>query len=43
MFDIPSRDDIEQCIINAKSVRGESDVDLLYKKDDEQHRQQAGE
>jgi ATP-dependent Clp protease ATP-binding subunit ClpX len=43
MFDIPSRDDIEQCIINAKTVRGESDVDLLYKKDDEQHRQQAGE
>jgi ATP-dependent Clp protease ATP-binding subunit ClpX len=43
MFDIPSRDDIEQCVITAKTVRGESDVDLLYKKDDEQHRQQAGE
>jgi ATP-dependent Clp protease ATP-binding subunit ClpX len=42
MFDIPSRDDIEQCIINAETVRGESDVDLLYK-DDDQHRQQAGE
>jgi ATP-dependent Clp protease ATP-binding subunit ClpX len=40
MFDIPARDDIEQCIVTAKTVRG-GDVDLLYK-NDEQHRQQAG-
>jgi ATP-dependent Clp protease ATP-binding subunit ClpX len=42
MFDIPSRDDIEQCIITAETVRGESDVDLIYKNSD-QRRQQAGE
>jgi len=42
MFDIPSRDDIEQCIVTAETVRGEGDVQLLYK-NAEQHRQQAGE
>lgn len=40
MFDIPARDDIEQCIVTAETVRG-GDVDLLYK--DNEHRQQAGE
>ncbi len=42
MFDIPSRDDIEQCIVTAETVRGEGDVNLLYK-DAGQRRQQAGE
>jgi ATP-dependent Clp protease ATP-binding subunit ClpX len=42
MFDIPSRDDIEQCVITAATVRGDSEVDLLYK-NAEQRRQQAGE
>jgi ATP-dependent Clp protease ATP-binding subunit ClpX len=41
MFDIPSRDDIEQCIVTAETVR-DGEVNLLYK-DAEQHRQQAGE
>jgi ATP-dependent Clp protease ATP-binding subunit ClpX len=41
MFDIPSRDDIEQCIVTAETVRG-GDVTLLYK-DSDQRRQQAGE
>ncbi|CAG1770738.1 ATP-dependent Clp protease ATP-binding subunit ClpX [uncultured bacterium] len=41
MFEIPARDDIEQCIVTAKTVCG-GDVDLLYK-NPEQHRQQAGE
>jgi len=41
MFDIPSREDIEQCTVTAETVRG-GDVDLLYK-DTEAHRQQAGE
>jgi ATP-dependent Clp protease ATP-binding subunit ClpX len=42
MFDIPSRDDIEQCTVTAETVRGEGDVSLVYK-DDGQRRQQAGE
>ena len=42
MFDIPSRDDIEQCVVTAATVRGEAEVDLLYK-NTEQRRQQAGE
>ncbi|MDP3009992.1 MAG: ATP-dependent Clp protease ATP-binding subunit ClpX [Methylococcales bacterium] len=41
MFDIPSREDIEQCTVTAETVRG-GDVDLLYK-DAEARRQQAGE
>jgi len=41
MFDIPSREDIEQCTVTAETVRG-GDVDLLYK-NAEAHRQQAGE
>lgn len=41
MFDIPSRDDIEQCTVTAETVAG-GDVQLIYK-DAEQHRQQAGE
>ena len=42
MFDIPSRDDIEQCVVTAATVRGEAEVNLLYK-NTEQRRQQAGE
>jgi len=42
MFDIPSRTDIEQCVISAETVRGEAEVSLVYK-DDGQRRQQAGE
>ncbi len=42
MFDIPARDDIEQCIVTAKTVRDNADVDLIYK-GSEQRRQQAGE
>jgi len=41
MLDIPSRDDIEQCIVTAETVR-DGEVNLLYK-DAEPHRQQAGE
>jgi ATP-dependent Clp protease ATP-binding subunit ClpX len=41
MFDIPSREDIEQCTVTAETVRG-GEVDLLYK-NAEQQRQQAGE
>ena len=42
MFDIPSRDDIEQCTITAENVRGEGEVNLIYK-ENKQRRQQAGE
>jgi len=41
MFDIPSRDDIEQCTVTAETVAG-GDVQLIYK-DTDQQRQQAGE
>lgn len=41
MFDIPSRDDIEQCTVTADTVAG-GDVQLIFK-DAEQQRQQAGE
>jgi ATP-dependent Clp protease ATP-binding subunit ClpX len=41
MFDIPSRDDIEQCTVTADTVVG-GEVQLIYK-DDEQQRQQVGE
>ncbi len=42
MFDIPSRDDIEQCVVTAETVLGDGEVQLLYK-DDGKQRQQAGE
>jgi len=41
MFDIPSCDDVEQCIIDAEVVRGEDEVRLI-KKDEIKLRQQAG-
>lgn len=41
MFDIPSREDIEQCTVTAETVAG-GDVQLIFK-DAEQQRQQAGE
>lgn len=41
MFEIPARDDIEQCIVTVDTVRG-GEVDLIYK-NPEQLRQQAGE
>jgi ATP-dependent Clp protease ATP-binding subunit ClpX len=41
MFDIPSVDDVEQCIVDADVVNGISEVRLV-KKEDDQLRQQAG-
>jgi ATP-dependent Clp protease ATP-binding subunit ClpX len=41
MFDIPSCNDIEQCIIDAEVVRGEGKIGLI-KKDEIKLRQQAG-
>ena len=41
MFDVPSRTDVEQCIIDAKTVSGDGDVKLILK-DEEKIRQQAG-
>ncbi|MDD1618660.1 MAG: ATP-dependent Clp protease ATP-binding subunit ClpX [Methylococcaceae bacterium] len=41
MFDIPSCNDIEQCIIDAEVVRGEGEIKLI-KKDEIKLRQQAG-
>ncbi|MDP2904059.1 MAG: ATP-dependent Clp protease ATP-binding subunit ClpX [Methylovulum sp.] len=41
MFDIPSADDIEQCIVDADVVNGIGEVKLV-KKEDGQLRQQAG-
>jgi ATP-dependent protease Clp ATPase subunit len=31
MFDIPSHDNIERCIISEQVVRGESDIELVLK------------
>jgi ATP-dependent Clp protease ATP-binding subunit ClpX len=42
MFDIPSRDDIEQCVITTETVTGNGEVQLFYK-DEAKLRQQAGE
>lgn len=41
MFDIPSCDDIEQCIVDADVIRGEGDIQLV-KKTATKLRQQAG-
>ncbi|MGZ4991816.1 MAG: ATP-dependent Clp protease ATP-binding subunit ClpX, partial [Methylobacter sp.] len=41
MFDIPSVDDVEQCIVDADVVKGEGQIKLVKK--DEPKRQQAGE
>ena len=41
MFDIPSRDDVEKCIINGETVRGEGDVKII-KKDEQKITQQVG-
>jgi len=41
MFDIPSCNDIEQCIVDADVVRGEGDIRLI-KKLKSNLRQQAG-
>ncbi|MFU8787936.1 MAG: ATP-dependent Clp protease ATP-binding subunit ClpX [Methylobacter sp.] len=40
MFDIPSVDDVEQCIIDAEVVKGEGEIKLIKKA--EKIRQQAG-
>ncbi|MDD5320682.1 MAG: ATP-dependent Clp protease ATP-binding subunit ClpX [Methylococcales bacterium] len=42
MFDIPSADDVEQCIVDAGVVTGEGDI-LLIKKAESKRRQQAGQ
>ena len=41
MFDMPSREDIDQCIIDAETVRGDGEVRLVLK-DEEKIREQAG-
>ena len=41
MFDIPSCNDVEQCIVDAAVITGEGDVRLI-KKDAIKLRQQAG-
>jgi ATP-dependent Clp protease ATP-binding subunit ClpX len=41
MFDIPSADDIEQCIIDADAVKGEGEIKLVRKAENK-IRQQAG-
>jgi ATP-dependent Clp protease ATP-binding subunit ClpX len=41
MFDIPSCDDVEQCIVDADVVKGEGEIRLI-KKDEIKLRQQAG-
>ena len=41
MFDVPSREDVEQCIIDAETVSGDGEVKLILK-DEEKIRQQAG-
>ena len=41
MFDIPSCDDVEQCIVDAEVVRGEGEIKLI-KKAEIKLRQQAG-
>ena len=41
MFDIPSRDDVEKCIIDGETVRGEGDVKII-KKDEQKIKQQVG-
>jgi len=41
MFDIPSCDDVEQCIVDADVVRGEGEIRLI-KKDEIKLRRQAG-
>jgi ATP-dependent Clp protease ATP-binding subunit ClpX len=42
MFDIPSADDVEQCIVDADVVKGEGEIKLI-KKDEEKIRQQVGQ
>ena len=41
MFDIPSVDDVEQCIVDADVVKGEGEIRLI-KKAETKLRQQAG-
>lgn len=41
MFDLPSVDDIEQCVVTADAVRGDSEISLI-KKNAEELREQAG-
>jgi len=41
MFDIPSSDDVEQCIVDADVVKGDGQIKLI-KKTEAKLRQQAG-
>ncbi|MEQ1620977.1 MAG: ATP-dependent Clp protease ATP-binding subunit ClpX [Methylococcales bacterium] len=41
MFDIPSSDDVEQCIVDGEVVKGEGEIRLVRKEEDKL-RQQAG-
>jgi ATP-dependent Clp protease ATP-binding subunit ClpX len=41
MFDIPSTEDVEQCIVDADAVKGDGEIRLI-KKAETKIRQQAG-
>jgi ATP-dependent Clp protease ATP-binding subunit ClpX len=41
MFEVPSVDDVEQCIVDADAVKGEGEIRLI-KKAETKRRQQAG-
>jgi ATP-dependent protease Clp ATPase subunit len=41
MFDMPSCDDIAECIITAETVKGETEAQLI-RKEETKLRQQAG-
>jgi ATP-dependent Clp protease ATP-binding subunit ClpX len=34
MFDVPSRDNVERCIVNAEVIRGESEIQIIEKEAD---------
>jgi ATP-dependent Clp protease ATP-binding subunit ClpX len=42
MFDIPSVDDVEQCIVDGEVVKGEGEIRLVRKEEETKLRQQAG-
>ena len=43
MFDLPSRESVERCIVTAETIRGEAEIQLIEREeDDELHRSVGG-
>ncbi|MEQ1530115.1 MAG: ATP-dependent Clp protease ATP-binding subunit ClpX [Methylococcales bacterium] len=43
MYDVPSRDNVERCIVNAEVIRGEADIQVVEREEQDLQRLSSGE